>query len=184
MKKEDYQKAAELLDVDVATIKAVEEVESNGSGFLKSGEPVILFEGHIFHRLTGGKYSTPENANISHQSWTRKYYNENQHKRLQKAVKLDREAALKSASWGKFQIMGFNYEACGFKDIQGFINAMYAGEKDHLLAFVNFIKSHRYQRYLKNKDWAGFARRYNGPGYRTNKYDTKLKNAYEKFKKE
>lgn len=108
MKNKDYQQAADLLGVELATIKAVAEVESKGSGFLKSGEPVILFEGHIFHRLTNGKYSTPENADISYPKWTTKYYNKNQHKRLQKAVELDRNAALQSASWGKFQIMGFN----------------------------------------------------------------------------
>lgn len=181
MTNKDYQQAADLLGVELATIKAVAEVESRGSGFLKSGEPVILFEGHIFHRLTQGKYSTPENANVSHRSWTRKYYSENQHKRLQKAVELNREAALQSASWGKFQIMGFNYEVCGFENIQQFINAMYKGEKEHLMAFVSFIKNNRMGKYLKEKDWAGFARRYNGAGYKANRYDTKLKAAYEKY---
>jgi len=29
---------------------------------------------------------------------------------------------------------------------------------------------------------AGFARKYNGPGYAENAYDQKLKNAYENFK--
>lgn len=181
MKNKDYQQAADLLGVELATIKAVAEVESKGSGFLKSGEPVILFEGHIFHRLTNGKYSTPENADISYPKWTTKYYNKNQHKRLQKAVELDRNAALQSASWGKFQIMGFNYAACGFENVQQFINAMYRSEKDHLVAFVSFIRSHRYDRFLRDKDWAGFARRYNGPGYKANRYDTKLKAAYEKY---
>lgn len=179
----EYQQAADLLGVELATVKAVVEVESNGKGFLKSGEPVILFEGHIFHRRTGGKYSTPENANISYRSWTSKYYNEDQHKRLQKAVKLDRSAALESASWGLFQIMGFNYAACGFENVQQFIIAMYKGEKEHLMAFVNFIRSNRLDKYLKEKNWAGFARRYNGPGYAKNKYDTKLANAYKKYSK-
>jgi hypothetical protein len=35
---------------------------------------------------------------------------------------------------------------------------------------------------LKEHDWAGFARKYNGPGYAENAYDQKLKNAYENFK--
>ena len=34
----------------------------------------------------------------------------------------------------------------------------------------------------KEHDWAGFARKYNGPGYAENAYDQKLKNAYENFK--
>ncbi len=177
----DYQNAANLLGVDVAIIKAVAEVESDGGGFLSNGQPKILFEGHKFHLFTKGKFTTPENANISYEKWNTKYYNENQHARLAKAVRLDREAALKSASWGKFQIMGFNFEKAGFENLQSFINAMYENEGAHLMAFVNFVKSEGLDKYLKKKDWVGFARRYNGPGYAKNKYDVKLANAYKKY---
>lgn len=55
---QDFQDAANQLGVDVPTIKAVAEVESGPHGaFLSSGEPVILFERHKFHKLTGGKFS-------------------------------------------------------------------------------------------------------------------------------
>lgn len=177
----DYSTAAEALGVDVATIKAVAEVESNGGGFLSNGQPKILFEGHWFHRLTDGKFTTPDNANISYPKWKTTYYNENQHARLAKAVRLDREAAMKSASWGKFQIMGFNFEKAGFENLQSFINAMYDSEGAQLLAFVNFVKNENLDGYLKKQDWAGFAKRYNGPGYAKNRYDTKLANAYKKY---
>lgn len=178
---EDYKKASKLLDVDIATIKAVAEVESAGNGFLLNGQPKILFEGHWFHKLTGGRFTNPGNANISYPTWKTDYYNENQHARLAKAVRLDREAALKSASWGKFQIMGFNYARAGFDNLQSFINAMYDSEGAQLLAFVNFVKNEKLDGYLKKQDWAGFARRYNGPSYAKNRYDTKLANAYKKY---
>ena len=46
---DDFRKAAALLDVELAALKAVEEVETTGrGGFLPSGKPRILFEGHIF----------------------------------------------------------------------------------------------------------------------------------------
>lgn len=177
----DYRTAAEALGVDVATIKAVAEVESAGDGFLSNGQPKILFEGHWYHKLTGGKYTNPENANISYPSWKRDYYRENQHARLAKAVRLDREAALKSASWGKFQIMGFNFAKAGFPNLQSFINAMYRSEGAQLMAFVNFVKNTGLAAPLRKKDWAGFARGYNGPGYAKNRYDVKLANAYKKY---
>lgn len=180
LKNKDFKEAAELLGVDIATIKAIAEVESAGGGFLSNGQPKILFEGHWFHKLTGGKYTNRENANISYPKWITTYYNENQHQRLAKAVRLDREAALKSASWGKFQIMGFNFEKAGFPNLQSFINAMYRSEGAQLLAFVNFVKNEGLDKYLKKQDWAGFARRYNGSGYAKNKYDLKLANAYKK----
>lgn len=177
----DYKQAASILEVDVATIKAVAEVESAGGGFLTNGQPKILFEGHKFHEFTNGKYSTPENANISYPNWNRRYYNENQHKRLAKAVRLNRTAALMSASWGKFQIMGFNFNLAGFGNLQSFINAMYHSEGKQLIAFVNFINNTGLKKYLQRKDWARFARGYNGVSYAKNKYDIKLANAYKKY---
>jgi hypothetical protein len=173
-----YQNAANIIGCDVATIKAVAKVESNGGGFNKNGTPKILFEGHWFHKLTKGKYSNWINRNISYPKWIRTYYNQNQHKRLQKAVLLDREAALQSASWGKFQIMGFNYDKCGFDNIQQFVNAMYRSEGAQLEAFVNFILSRNLDDELRAKNWSRFAYFYNGKGFRKNKYDTKLENAY------
>tara|TARA_R110000772_G_scaffold153261_1_gene264252 strand:+ start:20503 stop:21087 length:585 start_codon:yes stop_codon:yes gene_type:complete len=184
----DYQHAAELLGCEVAAIKAVAKVESGGrSGFMKDGEtPKILFEGHWFHKLTGGGYTCPQEhpewANISHKKWVRKYYKEDQHARLQKATALDRDAALQSASWGKFQVMGFNWKISGFKSLQDFVNAMYKSEAGHLLAFVNFVKHRRLDDELRAKDWAGFAFGYNGRGYAANNYDGKMAAAYNLYK--
>jgi hypothetical protein len=48
-------KAAEDLQCDVATVKAVIDVESRG-GFLEDKRPKILFERHYFSRLTEGKH--------------------------------------------------------------------------------------------------------------------------------
>ena len=47
------------------------------------------------------------------------------------AAHLNRIAALKSASWGKFQLMGFNYKLCGFNSLQAFVNAMYKNEEEN-----------------------------------------------------
>jgi hypothetical protein len=176
---EDYKKAAAIIGCDVATIKAVAKVESNGGGFNLDNSPKILFEGHWFHKLTKGKYTNFINRNISYPKWIRIFYKENQHKRLQKAIKLDREAALKSASWGKFQIMGFNFDKCGFATIQEFINAMYRSEAAQLNAFVHFIISKNLDDELRAKDWTRFAYYYNGKGFAKNKYDIKLAAAYK-----
>lgn len=174
-----YKKAAETLKCPVAAIKAVAQVEASGSGFLPDGQPKILFEAHHFSELTGGKYDK-SHPNISSPKWNRSLYKggAREHERLAEAVKLDREAALQSASWGKFQIMGSNYDACGYSSVQAFINAMYKDEDAHLEAFVNFVKHERMDQFLRAKDWERFARRYNGPGYRANNYHEKLANAY------
>lgn len=44
-----FDRAAMLLDCEAAALKAVQKVETGGKGgFLPSGRPTILFEGHIF----------------------------------------------------------------------------------------------------------------------------------------
>ncbi|MCC6559800.1 MAG: DUF3380 domain-containing protein, partial [Xanthomonadales bacterium] len=53
---EQWQSLSERLEVSVPTLKAVAEVESAGSGFLSDGRPKILFEGHVFSRLTKRAY--------------------------------------------------------------------------------------------------------------------------------
>lgn len=186
----DFQRAAGVLAVPVAAVKAVCQVEAPNGGFDSRDQPRILFEGHVFHRLTGGIYDQ-KYPTISYPTWTRKFYargatdderNRGEHDRLDGAVKLRRAAALMSASWGKFQIMGENYALAGHKDLQGFINAMYDGEPAQLDAFVQFVmhaSRGRMLAALQELNWAEFARLYNGPAYAENKYDTKLADAFK-----
>ena len=44
----NIKETATILNCDSATVKAVMEVESLGSGFLDDGTPKILFEPHVF----------------------------------------------------------------------------------------------------------------------------------------
>lgn len=187
---EDYEWAAKELGCEVEAIKAVALVEGgNKSGFQKQRDgtvaPLILFEKHWFGRYTNYKYNSTH-PDISSKKWQPKSYGSslNQHIRLQKAAQLDREAALKSCSWGKFQLMGGEYEQNGYKSLQEFINAMYRSEFDHLDGFVRYIKRKPgLLPAIRNKDWARFAYLYNGSGYKLNSYDTKMRDAYNKFKK-
>lgn len=178
----DYIAAAKRLGCSVPAIKAVAEVESSGSGFLPTGEPKILFEAHIFDRLTDGKYRKTH-PNISSAKWNKALYGpvSRQHARLQEAVALDREAALQSASWGKFQVMGSNWKLVGRKSLQDFITAQYRSEREHLNDFVGYVLARGLADELQRLDWAGFASGYNGPSYAANHYDTKMAAAYRKW---
>jgi len=182
---EAFQEAADELGVEVAKVKAVSAVESRHSGFLDSGEPKILFEAHWFHRLTDGNYGD-SHPNISSPTWDRSLYEGGQaeHDRLQRAVELNRKAALKSASWGKFQILGINWSKCDYESVQSFINSMYDSEETHLEAFVGFIKNEGLDEPLKNDDWHGFAAEYNGPGYQRNEYAKRMREKYQQFKRQ
>lgn len=174
---DDIEGAAAQLGCQVAAVRAVIEVESRG-GFLPDKRPKILFERHYFHRLTGGQFST-SHPDISNPVWGG--YGAGgaaQYDRLHKAITLNRDAALRSASWGSFQIMGDHFKNLGFGTAEEFVASMVSGAKGHLSAFVKFVKKNGLDDELVRKDWAGFARGYNGPRYKENKYDDKLAAAF------
>lgn len=185
---EDFVRAAKALNVEIAAIRAVAEVEAAGAGFLPDGRPSVLYEPHIFHKHTKGKHGAAvdrRGIKLSSPNWNRRLYGAagaRQHERLDDAAKLDWEAAHKAASWGTFQILGENHFAAGHSTIRSFVEAMNAGADAHLDAFVNFIQTNQLDVPLRNKNWAAFARGYNGPGYAKNAYDTKMAAAYARWK--
>lgn len=187
---ETYTKAANELQIEEAAIKAVAEVESNGSGFLANGKCKILFEPHIFWKRLIAHGIKPEsfqkgNEDILYQTWGERPYGSNitQWDRLTRARKINIGAANESASWGKFQIMGENFKEARFSSVANFVTAMQVDENQHLLAFIEFIKSKDLIEVLRIKDWSTFALVYNGKGYKKNGYDVKLQKAYDGFKK-
>ena len=168
--------AAKKIGCQVAAVRAVIDVESRG-GFQADGRPKILFERHYFHRLTKGKFSK-KHPDISKSSWGGYGKYSAQYGRLHRAIELNRNAALRSASWGAFQIMGDNYKVSGFDDVEDFVAAMVESEDKQLGAFVGFVQGNHLDDELRRLDWAGFARGYNGPAYKANKYDTKMAAAF------
>ncbi|KAF2338296.1 N-acetylmuramidase domain-containing protein [Flavobacterium tistrianum] len=180
--------------LELAVVKAVNEVESNGKGFLIDGRPKILFEGHIFWNELKKRNIDPKtfvNANtqdILFENYTKKYYvgGTAEYARLEKAKKLGSDkkiadAANCSASWGLFQIMGFNAVSIGYSSIDEFVDKMNQNEGEHLKAFGLFLEKNNLIGLLRNKNWTSFALKYNGPAYKTNKYDEKLMRAYQKY---
>ena len=186
---EDFARAAKALNVEEAAVRAVAEVEAAGQGFIYDGRPAILYEAHIFHKETSGKHAGAKDrrgVKLSSPAWDRSLYGATgaaQHNRYEDARKLDPDAANKACSWGLFQILGQNYKQCGFDDSQAFVDAMWTGGAGaHLDAFVAFVKANNLDGALRAKNWAAFARGYNGPSYAVNKYDVKMASAYARWK--
>lgn len=189
-----YGKAKRLDDVDLPRIgaiigvgedevHAVLDVEARGRGFDTHGRPAMLFEPHIFYReLPEGKRAQAVKQGLARKSWKRDYPKDS-YPRLIEAMAIDTEAALRSASWGLGQIMGFNHRLAGFSSAKEMVTAFLDDEETHLEAMIQFILSTGLDDNLRNHDWEGFAKGYNGPGYRKNNYHTKLKAAYEKWAK-
>ena len=191
---EAYACGAWLLMCEAAALRAIAEVEAGAGGaFLDSGEPTILYEPHVFHRLTRGQWDGRREPNapmseawgeLSRPNWVPGTYGPTrvQHTRLAAAAQLDRDAALRSCSWGLYQIMPTPETLwCCFGSLQRFVNAMYRDVDDHLRALVFFIRlDPRLVDAIRWKDWESFARVYNGPGHATNRYAPRMAEAYER----
>lgn len=183
----DFELAAATLAVPVAAIRAFAEVESRGAGFLPDDRPVILFERHVFRRelLASGLSTdqlekdrpdlcskTPGGYGASTKEW----------QRLADAIAINRGCAMASASWGAFQVMGFNWKRCGYAGVQDLVNAMFKSSSAHLDSFVRYIQSDaKLLAALRAQDWPTCAKFYNGSDYKINHYDTKLAEAFARY---
>lgn len=184
----DITEMANELKIEKPAIQAIYTVESGGFGFLPDGRPKVLFEGHVFWKLLDRKGYNPEEMaeeypDLIYKSWTREHYLRGMEEwmRLGRARLIDNDAGVMSASFGTFQIMGVNYKLCGYTNVDDFLNNQFNNEVDHLRDLGNFIKNKGLLEHLQNKEWAKFARGYNGPAYKKNKYDEKLEAAFEKY---
>jgi hypothetical protein len=183
----DLVQAATALDVPLACVRAVNEVESRGCGFLTDGRPVILFERHIFYARLAKRGIDPAPLALKYPnivSQTRGGYQGGaaEYMRLASAELIDAGAAWESASWGAFQVMGNNWERLGYSGVDDFVARMENSEADQLDAFVRFVAADTgLLSALKGKKWATFAKGYNGPDYARNLYDAKLAQAYQKY---
>ena len=173
----DYEDAANFLDIELPALQAVAKIESFGSGFTDSHKPTILLNKTL---------STYKNIDdIIYKAQTRKYYKNGdaEWERLNRAKKINEEAAICSTSYGMFQIMGFNYDICLCTSVLEYEVLNFASAKEQLLLFCKYIHTEGLTKYLKDKNWKTFALRYNGPGYAKNKYDILLEQYYNEFKK-
>lgn len=185
----DYKEMAALLGVEVAALKAVVEVEcSSRGGFLADGRPRILFEGHIFWRRLAARNIAPEPLAASHPDivyprWVRTHYRggAGEWDRFERAAAISADAAIESASWGMFQIMGFHWATCGCSSPEEFRRVMSSSEREQMRLALIFMQKMGFAESLKTKDWTTFAKRYNGSGYKANRYDSRLAEAYDKI---
>lgn len=190
----DFIAAAKTLRCDVSAIRAVAEIESPKGGFLyddHAGEwrPTVLFERHVMYRRYKDKYGYEKVISMVNQypdvinPKSGGYIgDEAEHRRIEKARKIDKNIGLESASWGMFQIMGYHWKALGFASVVDFVMAMSESESQQLEIFVKFIQANKtLLNAIRAKDFDLFALTYNGTGYRKNNYHVKMARANNKY---
>lgn len=180
----DLPKLGAKLGVGEDELHAFIDVETRGSGFDEQGRPRILFERHKFYKyVPAAKRAQAVKSGLANKTPGGYGKESEQYGKLEKAMKIDAHAALLSCSWGLGQIMGFNHELAGYDTVESMVEAFKDDEESHLEASVNFILKTKLDDELRNHDWKGFAKGYNGANYAINNYDKKLADAYAKWKR-
>lgn len=179
--------------IEPAALLAVVEVECAGHPFEADGRtPRFLFERHIFHKEL--KVRAPDKLDravaqgLAIPKWSRTTQYKDQgsaagRKRVLDAARvIDAECANRSCSWGIGQIMGFHAADLGYGTATAMVAAITRGGlPEQVDCLLTFLDSKNLIAKLNAKDWAGFARAYNGPAYAQNDYDTRLAEAYARW---
>lgn len=179
----DIAAAAKRLGCSYRQIDAVRAVESAGRGFDTDGRPKRLFERHKFHRFTGGRFSPSAFSQSAAGGYSLDAdgngINDNWDKLSAAIATGEVDAAFMATSWGAFQIMGEWWDVLGYASPFAMALACVASEAAHLDMLARYIEHFRLKPALaaltsNPATCRAFAAAYNGPGYRTNRYDEKL----------
>lgn len=179
---EDFQIVADELGVDIATIKAVVKIEAGPKlqGFWAPGVPVANYVQSLFNKYkakTKGRKLKDAKVPSGLSGYALKEWTS-----LTNARKINADAADMGTYWGMFQIGGFNYKLCGCSSVEEMVQKVCQSEFSQLEMFAVFIRNAGMLESLQKKDWAAFARKYNGPSYAKRGYHTRMANEYANFK--
>ncbi|MEE9375675.1 MAG: N-acetylmuramidase domain-containing protein [Rhizobiaceae bacterium] len=187
----EIAKIAKRLQIPAAALLAVAEVESGGRTLAKVQgklEPLIRFEGHYFNRflkgeaklearsegLASGRAGGVKNPRSQVGRW----------KLLNRAIRINRTAALSSVSWGLGQVMGAHWQWLGYGSVDALVAEARSGIVGQVALMARYIEKAGLVKALHERDWVAFARRYNGPSFHKNKYDQKIGEAFVRITKE
>ena len=162
--KQGLVEAAAKVNADPVKLWVVVAVETSGQGFLPNRRPQILFERHIFSRLTKRRFDASHPDISASKPGGYCAGGNHQHDRLEMALAVHREAALQSASWGLGEILVSNWKSAGFRNVEDMVTAMKRGEDEQLMAMVHFLRSKdKLLKAFERAAWPAFAREHNGP---------------------
>ena len=103
---------------------------------------------------------------------------------LNRAIKINRIAALSSVSWGLGQVMGSHWKWLGYGSVDALVVQARSGVAGQVALMARYIEKAGLIKALQERDWLAFARTYNGPGFAKNRYDKKMAAAFARFSKE
>lgn len=176
--------------IGAAALLAVATVETNAvthAVFSGRREPLIRFEGHYFDRLLDERgrrsaraagLASPKAGAVRNPAAQAARW-----RMLDRAAAIDPGAAYAATSWGLGQVMGIHWQTLGFDSPVAMAAEARRSVDGQFRVLAKFLAIGRLDRLLESGAYAAFARRYNGPGYLRNAYDTKIEKALKAARK-
>lgn len=186
----DLARLADSLQCHPADLEAIAQVESQGFGWFPDGRIKILFEKHWFYKFIPDSARTNAMKNgLARKNWIKPANGgykdqataDDRYKLLERAIKIDREAAFKSVSVGSYQIMGFNHAICGHQTAEGMFTAFCESEVYQLSALAGFLTNKGLLPAIRARDFARVETVYNGGGL-NGAYAKKMREASDKLR--
>lgn len=187
--------AASQASIDPAALLAVVECETNGSPFEVDGRtPTLLYERHVAYREAkkAGDVLLKAfvRAGLAIPKWSRSTQYKDQGSSanrlalIAKARAVDEEVTNASASWGLGQTLGNQFEELGFDSATHLVDYLVdGGLTAQVKVLIAEVKAKNLVKALNTKDFTTFARRYNGPAYAQNQYDTRMAAACKRWER-
>ncbi len=182
---------ANKLEISSAALQAIAEVESGGSIYALIGgkrEPIIRFEGHYFDRLlTGQQRQLARQQGLAHPKAGKIRNPRSQLKRwalVNRAICINRIAALSSVSWGLGQVMGAHWQWLGYGSVDALVTECRSDAAGQVRLMARYIEKAGLIPIIQSEDWQEFARTYNGPAYARYAYDKKIEAAFQRLSRQ
>ena len=165
---------ADAMGIDPRMLRAMRAVESHGK------PSAVRFEPHKFHRETAGAFRDQVPYTPGEGRPASAVRSETNRAAFERAYRLEPAAAVRSTSWGAYQVLGgvllrlYGSPAAG---VQAFDRSPTRVSDELLVAW--FADRPDALAAARSHDFGAFARLYNGPLYYVRGYDQKLAEAYE-----
>jgi hypothetical protein len=182
------------LGIEPGIALAVLNVDGIGNGFTSNGKMRIYFEYSIFYREWGREHSdqiqqhfTRSDTGCSYRVSPNDDFKNcaaNSWEAFQVASNLNKEAALRSISMGRPQILGLNSALAGYESAQEMFNAFSASEVNQIVGGFEFIKnSPKMLAPLRAQSYRDFARSYTGLGPNLDRTVVRLQSVFDTFQR-
>ncbi|MCU0909266.1 MAG: N-acetylmuramidase domain-containing protein [Rhodobacteraceae bacterium] len=174
-----FTSAAARIGCEVAVIHAIWEVESSGREFLDDGSLIRRFEPHHFPKAhwpaigfnpRAGRALWRESLAVKPAAREAMFLT---------AYRVDPVAALRAASWGGSQIMGFNYAPAGALTPRDMVQDMADSAEAQLRYTLQLMERWGLGPAMRAHDWTAIAARWNGSG-QVPVYAAKMEAAYRR----